>query len=165
MEIEITLKKQPQMQTKALIEMALGEIAPWHVDKVEFKDKELHITLGLNRGTTFNGKKAHDYQDRTWRHLNFFEYKCYLHARVPRLREDDGSVKMHGVPWARRNLGFTLKFESWVMLFLQGDISVGGVATIIGEAPAKVWEALIFNSTLFDIDPQFYIADRICRKG
>ncbi len=26
---------------------------------------------------------AHDFADKTWRHLNFFQHHCYLHARVP----------------------------------------------------------------------------------
>ena len=28
--------------------------------------------------------EVHDTQDRTWRHLNFFQYETYLHAWVPR---------------------------------------------------------------------------------
>lgn len=131
------------MKTEVLIEQAIGEIAPWYVDKVEFEEDELHIYLGLERGVSFNGKKAHDFQDRNWRHLNFFEYRCYIHARVPRLKMEAGSVKMYTVPWSRRNLGFTLKFEAWIMLFLQGDIPVNGVARIIGENPMKVWD--VFN--------------------
>ena len=135
------------MNSEVLIELALGEINPWYVDRVEFEQgeegKELHIYLGLNRGSLFDGKKAHDYQDRTWRHLNFFEYRCYLHARVPRVKQEDGSVKMYSVPWSRRNLGFTLKFEAWIMLFLQSDLPVNGVAKLIGEHPNKVWD--VFN--------------------
>lgn len=135
------------MKSEVLIQLALGEIGPWYVDNVQFEEgdegKELHINLGLERGTLFDGKKAHDFQDRTWRHLNFFEYRCYLHARVPRVKMEDGSIKMHKVPWSRRNLGFTLKFEAWIMLFLQGDIPVNGVASLIGENPMKVWN--VFN--------------------
>lgn len=135
------------MKTEILIQEALGEIDPWYVDSVQFEEgeegKELHIYLGLERGTLFDGKKAHDFKDRTWRHLNFFEYRCYLHARVPRLKQDDGSVKVYTVPWSRRNLGFTLKFEAWIMLFLKGDIPVNGLASLIGENPMKIWD--VFN--------------------
>jgi hypothetical protein len=31
---------------------------------------------------------------KTYRHMNFFEHECHLHVRVPRIKRDDGRVKM-----------------------------------------------------------------------
>ena len=51
---------------------------------------ELHIYINFYKGSTFpypelvNGQevqcKAYDTEDKVWRHLNFFQYKCYIHA-------------------------------------------------------------------------------------
>ena len=48
----------------------------------------------------------------TWRHLNFFQHECYLHARVPRIKRDDGCVRLISPPWSGVVSGFTLLFEA-----------------------------------------------------
>lgn len=49
-----------------------------------------------------------DTQERAWRHLNFFQFEAYIHAKVPRVR-CAACAKMTpiAVPWARANSGFT----------------------------------------------------------
>ncbi|MGG4392858.1 transposase family protein [Paenibacillus thiaminolyticus] len=38
--------------------------------------------------------------DRTWRHLNFFEYPCYIHAELPRTNCGRcNSITRVNVPW------------------------------------------------------------------
>ena len=61
---------------------------------------------------------VYDHQARSWRHLDFFEHECYLHARVPRVRTDTGQVKLVSVPWAKP--AFTLLFESKVRSLILG---------------------------------------------
>ncbi|WP_185696494.1 transposase family protein [Halomonas sp. YLB-10] len=39
---------------------------------------------------------AHDFDDKTWRHLNFFQHHCYLHARVPRMASRVSRCLGHG---------------------------------------------------------------------
>ena len=48
--------------------------------------------MDFKKGSTFScvnctskGAKPYDTEERTWRHLNFFEHKIYLTARVPRV--------------------------------------------------------------------------------
>lgn len=106
------------MNSKQLFEVAIGDIQPWFIEKIEFlegedKHKELHLHLDFPPGSTFKDEigascKAYDTKHHTWRHLNFFEHRCYLHAYVPRITTSDGKVKTVQVPWARRNTGFTL---------------------------------------------------------
>ncbi len=67
------------MNSKQLFEIALGNIQPWFIEKIEFmegadKSKELHIHLDFPKGSTFqdeSGKdcKAYDTKQHTWRHL------------------------------------------------------------------------------------------------
>ena len=59
--------------------------------------------------------QAHDFADKTWRHLNFFQHHCYLHARVPRTKCPEHGVKRIEVPWARPGSDFVLLFEQAAM--------------------------------------------------
>ena len=77
---------------------ALQLVDPWHVTDVEFRDadaggREPRITIGYGPGSRFHCPEAgcgeascpvHDTMERTWRHLNFFQYKAFIHASAPR---------------------------------------------------------------------------------
>ncbi len=85
------------MHTK-LFEAALNIEPPFFIKDIRFdmERNRLDIYIDFKRGSTFiyNGEvcKAYDTKEKQWRHLNFFEYKCYLNARVPRIKLRDGSV-------------------------------------------------------------------------
>ena len=70
--------------------MALGIGTPWFIQKIEFTEselndsRELHLFLDFKPGSAFkvsDGDKytAYDTRDKTWRHLDFFQHRCYLH--------------------------------------------------------------------------------------
>jgi len=58
---------------------------------------------------------VHDTVTKEWRHLNFFEHECYLKARVPRIKNNDGKVRLISPPWSGVASGFTLLFEAFLM--------------------------------------------------
>jgi len=103
------------MDMTTLFTMALGLQAPWEVKDLQFdKDgQRLDIIIDFTRGANFPcpvcGKpcKTHDTEERTWRHMDFFQHSAYLTARVPRCDCDDHGVKQVSVPWARPGSGFT----------------------------------------------------------
>ena len=112
------------MKSEDIFAMGLGLLSPWEVKSVSFEEtqdgKELHIHIDFSRGARFVNDKGesvsvYDTEEKEWRHLNFFEHKCYLHCRVPRIRMSDGKVRMVEVPWARPGSGFTLLFEAYTM--------------------------------------------------
>ena len=80
------------MRTEDIFALGLGLTPPWQIVSqrldTEKVPHELHLTLGSDRGASHPcpqcGRmcKPHDYQEFTWRHLNFFEHHCYLTARV-----------------------------------------------------------------------------------
>lgn len=132
--------------------MALGLSEPWTVSKVEFIDgehstKELHIWLSFPRGHRFKvgaaEATAYDTIDKTWRHLNFFEHLCYLHASVPRIKVGAHEIVMVEVPWARKNSGFTLLFESYSMLLIEREMPVRSVSRTVRETAPRIWR--VFN--------------------
>jgi len=107
-----------------IFSIALGLQAPWYIKEVIF-DKEssqLDTHLAFTKGYKFKGDDgaeytAHDTIERSWRHLNFFQHQCYLHAKVPRIKQSDGNIKTQPVPWARKGLSTWcgLKITRWAI--------------------------------------------------
>ena len=123
---------------------------PWFVDKIEFDQGKgrLDITIDFERGSMFlfedkslsiNGYfKAYDTTEKTWRHLNFFQYECYLHARIPRIDAGNGVIRQVKAPWEGLSNGFTLLFESF-MLELVKLMPVHQVSGLLGVPDQKIW--------------------------
>lgn len=131
---------------ESLFARALQLEPPWQIKRVEFNEgeNELKIFIDFPRGSVFNcpqcGKerKAYDTTEKRWRHLNFFQYKCYLIARVPRVNcEIDGVLQVE-LPWSRNGADFTLLFESLAMTLCR-EMPVNKVSQIIGVDDNKLW--------------------------
>ncbi len=58
---------------------------------------------------------VYDTVKKFWHHLNSFQQKCYIQARVPRLCISEHEVKYVDVLCARMNSGFTMLFEAHSM--------------------------------------------------
>lgn len=134
--------------SKEIFELAIGLESPWFIEKVEFKTEgnspELHISINFTKGHKFEQsdgsfRGAHDTLSRTWQHLDFFQHKCYLHARVPRVKNPEGKVTLQQVPWARKNSGFTLLFEAYVMLLIESEMPVSKAANLVRVNPQRLW--------------------------
>ena len=139
------------LEMHELFRVALGLDKPWQVDRVEFDAEQGHLELWLNfpRGSRFAcpqcekpGGAVHDTVERTWRHLNFFEHRSDLHARVPRVKCPDCGVKTVEVPWARPGSGFTLLMEAFLLLLVQGGMTPAQVGRMVGEHDTRVWRVL-----------------------
>ena len=135
-----------------LFEMALNVTEPWYIRDLEFDSeaKRLDIYIDFKKGsvftykdddTEFAGLKAYDTTQKRWRHLNFFEHECYLHARVPRVKLPDGKVKLIKTPWEGLSNGFTLLFEALLMQ-LASAMPVKKVADIANVSDDKLWDML-----------------------
>ncbi len=75
--------------------------------------------------------------------MNFFQYRCYLHARVPRVKQSDGKTEVQPVPRARKGSGFTLLFEAFSMLLIEKEMPVSSVASTLKVYAQRIWG--IFN--------------------
>lgn len=132
---------------EAIFTAALGVESPWFVESVAFNAdaKRLDIRLDFKRGSKFevDGSQCpvHDTVEKRWRHLNFFQHECYLHARVPRVDTPDGRVLMVMPPWAGKLDGFTLLFEA-LLIQLCKHMPVNQVAAMVGADPRKLWRML-----------------------
>ena len=83
----------------------------------------------------------HDSVEKTWRHLDFFQHKALLHARLPRVRCPEHGVRQVSVPWARPGSGFTLLFEALVLSFAAA-MPVAKVAEMTAEHDTRIWRVL-----------------------
>lgn len=139
------------MQPEALFGMALGIVAPWEVTEVGFskESSRLDITIDFQRGATFAcpvcgaPAPAYDTTEKTWQHLNFFQYEAYLHAWVPRVNcpNEGCGVKQIQVPWARAGSGFTLLFEALVMTMAR-DMPVNVIARLFSVTDTRLWRVI-----------------------
>lgn len=132
-----------------LFQAALGLTSPWQVSRSEFRQEaqELHLWIDFPRGSRFSCPecpaecRAYDTEERTWRHLNFFQHKTYLHARFPRVNCSACGVKTVEAPWARSGSGFTLLFEAFVLTLCR-EMTVSAAARIVGEHDTRLWRIL-----------------------
>ena len=136
-----------------LLKQALNLQDPWYIKTIEFSnaEKQIDIHIDFTVGSRFECSKCrtpnnsiHDTKERVWRHLNFFQFKTYIHARVPRtVCQKCGSVRLIDVPWARRSAGFTLLMDSMILLLAQ-NVPVNAVAKIIDEHDTRIWRVLSY---------------------
>jgi transposase len=135
-----------------LFTTALGLAVPWRVARSEFDMEAARLDLYLEypRGARFSCPEAgceqrecpvHDTDAKTWRHLDFFQYKAYLHAKVPQVRCPEHGVRQVAVSWARPESGFTLLFEALLITFAAA-MPVAQVAKFTGEQDTRIWRVL-----------------------
>ena len=136
--------------SEQIFALALGISEPWKIERVNFDQatSRLDIYLKFTKGHKFKTGDgfeytAHDTVSREWEHLNFFQHKCYLHAKVPRVKQANGQIKTQAVPWARKGSGFTLLFEAFSMLLIENEMPVNKVAKIVKVYPNRLWR--VFN--------------------
>jgi transposase len=132
---------------KELFSTALGVEAPVYIEDVMFDTSagELHIRMNFHRGSRFScsdcgeaGLPVHDTVEKTWRHLNFFQYKCYIHLRTPRTKCRKCGERLWVPPWGRKHSGFTLLFEAFIMA-LAKEMPISRIGDIVGERDTRIW--------------------------
>ena len=139
------------MDGNEILLLGLGIQSPWQLmDQrldTEKTPHELHLEVKAGRGSKYAcpacGKacSAHDFQDKTWRHLNFFQHHCYVHAYVPRVKCPEHGVRQVEVPWARKGSAFTLLFEQ-AALTLVREMPVNAAARIIEITDKRLWRII-----------------------
>jgi transposase len=145
------------MHTTEIFNIALGLSRPWYISEVELlaitesKEKELHIYPDFEKGFKFktgnnSSSSAYDTEEKMWQHLNFFQHRCCLHARVPRVKDAvSGKVSRVQVPWAREGSGFTLLFEAYAMLLIESEMPVCKAAENLAITAPRLWRVFDYR--------------------
>jgi transposase len=136
---------------ESLFSKALKLERPWEITKIEFleKDGEINIFIDFPRGSVFacpkcqKEAKAYDTTEKRWRHMNFFQYACYLTVKVPRIDCKDDGIHQIEVPWARNGADLTLLFEAFAMTLCR-EMPVNKVSHIIKVDDNKLWRMMSY---------------------
>jgi transposase len=137
------------MTPEALFTAALGLGPQWRVVECRFEGEPKCLELRLEHvpGQPFDCPQCgarcgvHDTIERRWRHLNFFQYRCELVAKVPRVWCSKDGVHQVRVPWARPGSGFTLMMEA-LMVVLSAEMPVEAVAEVLQEHDTRLWRVV-----------------------
>lgn len=138
------------MNSKEIFSMALNLESPWYIEEVQMSKPDasnsgqIDIYINFKRGSKFPNREGcissvHDTVKRSWQHLNFFEHRCYIHARVPRVKDNANKVKTVQVPWARKHSGFTLLYEAYSMLLIESEMPVKRAAKTLQIYEMRLW--------------------------
>lgn len=138
---------------ETLFTQALGLTAPWSVTSVDFKPVEGQIDFVV--GCTAmrlrcpacgaEDQPVHDRLARRWRHLNFFQYKAYIHAQMPRVAcTACGKTLQVEAPWTRPGSGFTMLMEAFIVALCR-EMPMAAVARMLGIAGDRVGRVLDFH--------------------
>ena len=138
------------VQIESLFTAALGLQAPWAVDSVDLDTARHRIDFLV--GCTAQrlacpscgalDQPIHDRNQRSWRHLDFFQFEAWLHAGVPRVGcAACGKTSQVPVPWAREGSGFTLLFEALALTMCQG-LPVRQAARMLRVRDKQLWRRI-----------------------
>lgn len=115
------------------LELMLGLEKPWRVTSLEIDHaaRKARLHVACEEATTWvdpstgQALHIHGWQERTWRHLDFWQYETVLVARVPRVRHpQSGETMMAPVPWAAPHSRWTVAFERLALEVLQAARSI-----------------------------------------
>lgn len=133
-----------------LFRQALGLTPPWDVERVALDVARSRIDLYVVWRASSAAcpacgaaaQKIHDHRQRSWRHLDFFQFEAYVHCELPRI----GCSACHGttqldVPWAREGSRFTLLFEA-LALTLAREMPVSACARILRCSDNALWRQM-----------------------
>ena len=128
-----------------IFSLIAGIEKPWILEKVQVdENKDLHMYVKFQRGSKFKCKycnndcSVYDIVEKTWRHLNCFEHKTFIHCKVPRIQCKKHGVHLVEVPWAKQGSAFTILFEEFVMQ-LAKKMSIHAIAKLLDENDGRLW--------------------------
>lgn len=105
--------------------------------------------------------RIHEWEDHTWEHLRLFQYQCFIHCRLPKIKYRNKitgklSVQTLSVPWAVKFSRSTKLFEQSVMQDIQRTGCVAMTSEGFDLYDNKVWR--IFNRYT---QGQIYLSDNV----
>ena len=131
----------------------LGLGGEWQIAALDF-DQELGEVrlriegtagLALKERCPEDGSEVGSYdhgRERAWRHLNVFEHKCYIQARLPRMKcKKCGKIYQVKAAWEGLSLHFTAAFESLALLLMR-EMPVKRAAEVVCETDTRLWRML-----------------------
>lgn len=141
------------MKLESMFHQLLGLGAEWEVRGLEVREADgiVEIRIGETPALWSRARCAEDGaalagydhgQERRWRHLNIFEYRCEIVCRLPRGKCGKcGKVTTIAAPWEGLTKHFSLAFEAMALLLMR-EMPVNSVAGFVGEQDTRLWRVL-----------------------
>lgn len=138
------------MDTNQLFQVALGIDKPWYIKEVKLDKEANNLTLNIDFeiGAKFNCPSCdemcpvYDTKQKRWQHLNFWQYCCYLIARVPRAHctKCEKTLQIQ-VPFAREGSGFSLLLECMILEFAK-IMPISEVSKMFNVGDDRIWAVI-----------------------
>jgi transposase len=96
------MKKTAEILEKILLPLN----SSWNIIevKVDESSEEIEVVLEYSQSDITVDKECYKIYDhrpfRRWRHLDLWQYKTFITARLPRYKDSDGAYRTVEVPWA-----------------------------------------------------------------
>lgn len=141
------------MKLESLFHQLLGLGDEWEVTQLAVRDEDGTVEINIRErkllweaqrcGADGQALKPYDHgEERRWRHLNIFQYRCEIVCRLPRGKcPQCGKVATVKAPWEGLTKGFTLAFEAMCLLLMR-DMPVKRVEAFVGEHDTRLWRVL-----------------------
>jgi len=85
---------------------------------------------------------AHDTFGGSWKHLFYFQNRCYLHAGVPWLPDSEGKAYQREVPLSRPGVGFTWLSEAFSNVLTARGMPVFNVVKTPKATSPRIWSVV-----------------------
>ena len=170
------------LKLESMFPQLLGLGAEWEVKGLEVREVDGTVDIRIAETKTLwtNARCPEDRavlvgydhgQERRWRHLNIFEYRCEIVCRLPRGKCGKcGKVVKIPAPWEGLTKHFTLAFESMALLLMR-EMPVNSVAAFVGEHDTRLWRVLHRHVEKARVEKDMSCVDAVCcdelamRKG
>lgn len=134
---------------KEMFLKALGLSEPWYIKDIKLDEESntFDVWIDFRKGSKFKDEETEkEYgvfssEEKKWKHLFMWQYVTYIHARVPRIKREDGSTKLINFPLARSGSGFTLMCEG-LMIEMAKQMPIEKVAEMLKEHDGRVMRVI-----------------------
>ena len=120
---------------------------PWYIEKIDIQNqnKVVDIIMSYKRGSKFKCVQCeqecsiHDSSIRRIRHLDIFEYRCYLNIKVPRINCDKHGIKSIGSTNIFRQGSHYSYLLEYKIMRLCREMSMSAISKEIEEPDSNLW--------------------------
>lgn len=112
------------MKVIEILDELLPISTPFYVDSVtkDEEAQEVHIHLNIEKSYRPHADcgTVHQYYQRKWEHIKIFQYRCFIHCKLPIYTNiKTGKTEAMQVEFSRKNARFTLLYEREVLRLLR----------------------------------------------
>jgi len=142
--------------------LGLGEVFSLEEIRKEESTKSIYIHIRYNSNRYDKDELSYPIYDytpeRTWQHLSWFEYKCFIVCRLPRYVGSDGKVKVIETQFCSKSKRYTNKFAAVVIIYLQ-SIKVQSTVAKLLQTTRYIVRSIMEDAVNEALESRGFISD------